>query len=94
GFEAEVVFSDPRVAWAATLIPFACHTILRSMSDPHSPIFWKNETKEISQKANAFLVEESLSLISRAKEHSGNPGQGEAQRIKKEISGRIKALLN
>ena len=76
-FEAEVLFSDPKVKWVATLITFACHTILRSMSDSRSPIFWQKEDTKISLKTNGFLVDLSFDLLSRAKNLSNHPENSE-----------------
>ncbi len=93
GFEADVTFSDPKVKWAATLITFACHTILKSMSDSKSPIFWKDENKKISQTANGFLVELSFNLLSHAKNHSEHKIKPELIPRKKEILDQINTLL-
>jgi anaerobic magnesium-protoporphyrin IX monomethyl ester cyclase len=93
GFEADVIFSDPKVKWAATLITFACHTILKSMSDNKSPIFWQNENKEISQKANTFLVALGFSLLSHAKNHSEHRIQQELTPRRNEILDQINAIL-
>jgi anaerobic magnesium-protoporphyrin IX monomethyl ester cyclase len=67
GFEAGVVFSDPGVKWVADLVTFACHTLLRSMSDNKSPIFWQKEDNKIHQKANDFLVDLSFRLLAQVK---------------------------
>jgi len=93
GFEADVIFSDPKVKWVATLITFACHTILKSMSDSKSPIFWKDENKRISQTANTFLVELSFSLLSHAKALSKHQMESELTPRKEEILDQINAIL-
>ncbi|MBT3387945.1 MAG: hypothetical protein HN417_08430 [Desulfobacula sp.] len=71
-FEADVHFLDPAVKWVATLLTFACHTILKTMSNSRSPIFWKNNDNGISQTANNYLVELSYSLIDQALENPEN----------------------
>ncbi len=63
GFEGEVVFADPGVKWISDLILFACHTVLRSMSDRRSPIFWKNRYNEVFSRANTYLIELFFSLL-------------------------------
>lgn len=80
-FEAEVLFSDPKVKWVATLLTFACHTILRSMSDSRSPIFWQKENTDISLKTNGFLVDLSFDLLSRAKNLSNHQEDQEDSEI-------------
>lgn len=91
GFEAEVTFFDPKVKWVAELVTFACHTLLRSMSDKNSPIYWENTDNSISRRANAFLKEESLALLARAKIHSRDPE--ETAREKRKILNQITAIL-
>lgn len=91
GFEAEVTFFDPKVKWVAELVTFACHTLLRSMSDKNSPIYWKNTDNSISRRANAFLKEESLGLLARAKTHSRDPEV--TAREKRKILNQITAIL-
>jgi radical SAM superfamily enzyme YgiQ (UPF0313 family) len=94
GFEADVRFSDPAVKWVATLLTFACHTILKSMSDSRSPIFWKNENKNISQTANDYLVELSYNLIDQAGGNPENLRQENIKHRKEKILARINSIIN
>jgi hypothetical protein len=57
GFEGEVLFVDPKVEWISELVIFACSTILRSMSDEQSPIFWKKTISPVFQATNRYLVD-------------------------------------
>lgn len=91
GFEADVLFSDPAVKWVAELLTFACHTMLQSMSDHGSPIFWKNQNQAISQAANDFLVNLGDRLIGQAEEKAVTPDS--VQQVKKEILAGIHALV-
>lgn len=93
GFEAEVTFSDPGVKWVANLLTFACHTILRSMGDSLSPIFWNNENKEISQKTNSYLVDLSFSLLDQINKHPQKTEQANPVTKKEEIKGQINFIL-
>jgi hypothetical protein len=92
-FEAGVRFSDPKVKWASDLITFACHTLLRSMSDNRSPIFWQDENRHVSQRANTFLVELSFKLLSDGKKHAIHQLTKELSSQKKEIQDLIDAIL-
>jgi radical SAM superfamily enzyme YgiQ (UPF0313 family) len=92
-FEAGVRFSDPKVKWASDLITFACHTLLRSMSDSRSPIFWQDENQHVSQRANTFLVELSFKLLSAGKKHAIHQLTKELSSQKKEIQDQIDAIL-
>ncbi|MCP3939995.1 MAG: B12-binding domain-containing radical SAM protein [Desulfobacteraceae bacterium] len=92
-FEAEVTFKDPRVKWVADLITFACHTLLKDMSDSHSPIFWQNENEQISQRANTFLVDLAFNLLSQAKDHQRHQDHTQTDPQKKEILEQIFAIL-
>ncbi|MGB3210067.1 MAG: radical SAM protein [Desulforhopalus sp.] len=66
GFEGEVSLSDPKVEWVAKLVIFACHTILKSMSDIHSPIFWQKKVSPVFMAANKYLVELFINLLVEA----------------------------
>jgi hypothetical protein len=57
GFEGEVLFGDQKVEWISELVIFACSTILRSMSEEQSPIFWKKTISPVFQATNRYLVE-------------------------------------
>ena len=92
-FEAGVHFSDPRVKWDSDLITFACHTLLRSMSDTQSPIFWQNANEQVSQRANAFLVELSFTLLTAGKNQAIHQLKQELTPRKKEIQDQINDLL-
>jgi anaerobic magnesium-protoporphyrin IX monomethyl ester cyclase len=66
GFEGDVRLSDPKVDWVAKLVISGCHTILRSMSDSQSPVFWKNSLSPVFQEANEYLVKLFNGLIAEA----------------------------
>ncbi len=93
GFEADVHFSDPAVKWVSTLLSFACHTILKKMSDSQSPIFWKNEDRNISQTANDYLVELSYNLINLAGENPKNLCLEDIKYRKEKILFRINSII-
>ncbi len=57
GFEGEVQFADPLTESISELVIFACSTVLRSMSDEQSPIFWKKTISPAFQATNQYLVE-------------------------------------
>jgi len=92
GFEGDVNFSDPKVKWVAKRVTFACHTILKNMSDSKSPLFWKNENLNVSQKANAFLVDLFFTLLSQAKNISELPFS-DIRPGENEIQDQIKAII-
>ncbi len=93
-FEADVSFSDPAVKWVAELLTFACHTVLRNMSDRQSPIFWENKDNGISQTANDYLVQLSYSLIDQAVENSENLNPKSIHHRRKTILDRIHLIMN
>lgn len=90
GFEAEVLFTDPGVEWMSKLVVFACHTILRSMSDSASPIFWENNVTPLFQDANNYLVNLFFSLLSEAEQ---NGVQNNIQEKKNKIANEIHLIL-
>ncbi|MDA3787575.1 MAG: radical SAM protein [Desulfobacula sp.] len=92
-FEADVYFLDPAVKWVATLLTFACHAILKSMSDSKSPIFWENEDNTISQTANDYLVELSYKLINQAGENPKNLCQENIKHREEKILDRINSII-
>ncbi|MBT7630849.1 MAG: B12-binding domain-containing radical SAM protein [Desulfobacula sp.] len=92
-FEADVHFLDPAVKWVATLLTFACHTILKTMSNSRSPIFWKNKDNGISQTANNYLVELSYSLIDQALENPENLRRESIKQRKEKILDRINSII-
>ncbi len=81
------------IKWVANLLTFACHTILRSMSDSLSPLFWNNENKEISQKTNSYLVDLSFSLLDQINKHPQKTEQANLVTKKEEITGQINSIL-
>lgn len=91
-FEAEVSFSDPRVEWMSELVMFACHTVLRSMSDKASPIFWENGDNSREEALNAFLLESFFTFLSMAEKHHCIP-PGEIFDLKQSVLAKINALL-
>ncbi|MCG8643440.1 MAG: B12-binding domain-containing radical SAM protein [Desulfobacterales bacterium] len=63
GFEGRVRFADPRVKQMADLVMGACHTVLRSMSDDRSPVYWKDPVENVSDRVNRYLVHLFFSLL-------------------------------
>jgi anaerobic magnesium-protoporphyrin IX monomethyl ester cyclase len=58
GFEGEIAFSDQRVKWMADLVVHACLYVLRDMSRPESPIWWRKTAGGLSFHAlNQHLVD-------------------------------------
>ncbi len=66
GFQGEVALADPRIEWLAELTIFACHTMLRNMADPDSPIYWQKTISPIFQIANDCLVRLFCQLLDAA----------------------------
>ncbi|MBU1340055.1 MAG: radical SAM protein [Proteobacteria bacterium] len=93
GFEAEVTFSDPAVEWVTKRLTYACHTILKSMSNSHSPIYWKNEDNHISRAANEYLVQLGYNLIDQAEKDANNSHKKKDTHWKEEILTDIKSIL-
>lgn len=90
GFEGEVLFADPGVKWVSEILVYACHTILRSMSDKASPIFWKNRPDSHFSKANQYLVDLFFSLL---KDVEKREPLGNTNDIKSMITREINGLL-
>ncbi len=93
GFEADVIFSDPAVQWVAELLTFACHTILISMSDHESPIFWENGDNLVSITVNDYLVDLSYALIEQAEEKGAALGESTVEHKKNDILASIGTML-
>ncbi|MCP4114488.1 MAG: B12-binding domain-containing radical SAM protein [Desulfobacteraceae bacterium] len=66
GFEGEVTFVDKGVKWMSTLVVAACHTILRSMGDPGSPVYFAKAETRVSRQANDYLADLFFRLLDRA----------------------------
>lgn len=90
-FEADVLFTDPRVDQVSTLTLLACHTILRQMSDKDSPIYWQNPASEIFFKLNQYLVDLFLTLIHSVPDI---PDPSYSNTMKKRIVDEINRLLS
>jgi len=57
GFEGLVPFADPRIGGFADSLMFACHTVLRQMSEAGSPVFWRNPDPACCETLNSYLVQ-------------------------------------
>ncbi len=90
GFEGEVQFIDPQVKWVAELVIFACSTVLRSMSDEQSPIFWQKTMSPVFQATNQYLVGLFETLLTEI-EKTGV--QNNIHSRQKQIEGDISALV-
>ena len=66
GFEAQVTFSNPAVEWVANLVTFACHTVLRKMSDKNSPIYWEKDENLFHEAVNQYLVDLCYKLMDQS----------------------------
>jgi anaerobic magnesium-protoporphyrin IX monomethyl ester cyclase len=87
GFEGDVRFLDPNVASICDRIVFACHTVLRLMSDRQSPIYWENPHSQISLSLNQYLISLFLSLITKGcKKDRTKNRVGEKSMILEEIN--------
>lgn len=65
-FEADVLFLDPEVTYISDLVVFACHTVLRQMSQKSSPIFWDNPVTPVFARMNQYLTDLFSSLVNDA----------------------------
>ncbi len=90
GFEGEVRFVDPQVEWFSNLVIFACSTVLRTMSEEDSPIFWQKTTSPIFQATNQYLVDLFDKLLEEVE--TGDVQANIAER-KKEIERDIFMLI-
>ena len=65
------------------------------MADDRSPLFWNNDNKAISLKANTFLVDLSFSLLNQIKiiKHPKKQDQGDIVTRKEKIKGQINSIL-
>jgi len=57
GFEGEILFRDDRVKWISELMVHACLHVLRDMSRPESPLYWRRfaDTSAL-ERINDYLV--------------------------------------
>ena len=90
GFEGEVTFVDDGVRWMSKLVVAACHIILRSMGDPDSPVYFAKKETDVSQRANAYLVDLFFRLLDRAE---GGKIDGNINTLGADIDREIKAIL-
>lgn len=93
GFEADVVFSDRAVGWVAELLTFGCHTVLRSMSDSDSPIFWERGDSLVCNRVNDYLIDLSYVLLDQAGEKGADLGRDTVEQKKNEILTSIRKIL-
>ncbi len=66
GFEGEVTFADDGVRWMSKLVVPACHTILKGMGDPDSPVYFDKPGTKTSRRANRYLVDLFFRLLDQA----------------------------
>ncbi|SMC66104.1 Radical SAM superfamily enzyme YgiQ, UPF0313 family [Desulfocicer vacuolatum DSM 3385] len=93
GFEGEVTFLDPGVEWMARRVVFACHTVLRSMSDKKSPIYWDMPDMTVSQKVNDYLVDLFFRLLDRVETRGPEENLFDMEKeISQDISGLLKSV--
>ncbi|MBI9089534.1 MAG: B12-binding domain-containing radical SAM protein [Desulfobacterium sp.] len=91
GFEGEVTFVDDGVRWMSKLVVAACHTILRSMGDPDSPVYFAKAESGVSKRANAYLVALFFRLLDQAE--TGNMG-GDIRALTDGINQEIRTILD
>lgn len=58
GFEGEIAYLDPAVKWMADLVIHACLSVLKDMSRPESPVYWKTRSRsDAAGRLNNYLVD-------------------------------------
>ena len=68
GFEGEISFIDDRVKWVSELMVHACLSVLRDMSRPQSPVYWrKSVDRSRFGGVNDYLVNLSKQLLKDAR---------------------------
>ncbi len=68
GFEYEILFKSKKVKWVRDLVINTCRHLLRCMSDPESPVFWrKAENEKKFSLINNWIVEMFENLLVTAK---------------------------
>ena len=87
GFEADVRFLDPKVKYISDLVVFACHTVLRQMSEKRSPIYWDAPDTPVFSKVNQYLVNLFSSLVNTPVDRAGE------RRTPESMDHRKKAVL-
>jgi anaerobic magnesium-protoporphyrin IX monomethyl ester cyclase len=91
GFEGEVAFAHDRVKWMSEAVVYACLYVLRAMSEPQSPIYWRSGgDNPRAKQVNAYLVELFESLLQAARlSASLQP----IPALTDEIAGALRALI-
>ncbi|MFO7728741.1 MAG: hypothetical protein R6X11_10485 [Desulfonatronovibrio sp.] len=69
GFEGQVSFRDERVSWAAEVIVGACRHVLREMSQPDSPVYWRLGHKGVASKINDYLISLFEDILKQARQN-------------------------
>ena len=90
GFEGEVTFLDPGVEWMSRRVVFACHTVLRAMSEKTSPLYWDMPDIAVSKKVNDYLVDLFFRLLDQVETRGP---QENLVDMEKEIFQEISVLL-
>ncbi|MGB6068717.1 MAG: radical SAM protein [Desulfomonilaceae bacterium] len=91
GFEGEVSFVDERVLWTSELVVHACLFVLREMSRPESPLYWRDfGNSSRFGGVNDYLVSLFEQLLKEARKMPPLPPAGALKReIETELQERI-----
>jgi anaerobic magnesium-protoporphyrin IX monomethyl ester cyclase len=67
GFEGEISFADHRVKWVSELVVHSCLSVLRDMSRPESPLWWRTSgNSRAAERINRYLVNLFKQLLGMA----------------------------
>lgn len=93
GFEGQVRYRDPKVAWVRdTMVP-ACLSILKTMSLSDSPIYWEKDPQSAPMKrVNDYLVQAFRQRLVDAQEQEGQLSGG--QTLRERMLGEIQDAIN
>ena len=91
GFEGQVDFIDPKVAWLAALIVPTCLMVLRTMSQSESPIYWRRTNAPLHKKLNNYIGSLFEKLLQQAQTSAVLPHKAG---LKAEIRSRVEQLIS
>ncbi|MBT8342518.1 MAG: B12-binding domain-containing radical SAM protein [Desulfatitalea sp.] len=86
GFEGDVAYRDPRVYWLSRIMIHGCLSVLRTMEDTDSIIFWRNcrrpgKHAAAADKVNQYLVNLFQRLLSIAEKPGLLPDANEMKQV-------------
>jgi hypothetical protein len=96
GFEGEISFRDRRVKWMSELVVHACLYVLRDMSRPESPLWWRRSRNSRESKGvNEYLVNLFKRLLKTAQRTTHLPGVDALKNdIERELREEIARVAN